>query len=1051
MMFFRSGSSSRGNSFPFALALILFASLAAAQTFRGNLSGVVTDATGAAIPNTVVRLDSPSTGFTRTTTVTATGEYLFAELPVGVYKLTINSPGFETRVIDKAEVVVSKTLNIPVRMDIARQATITEVQASAVSIETTSTALVSVVDTKTVSDLPMNGRDFRQMVKLAPGVTPNGTSVNGMRTNGNNYQIDGADNNDAWSNNVAVNQGGVSGIAGALLPIEAIDQFSVQTNAAADMGRNGGSNVNMVIKSGTNQIHGSLFYFNRNEALAVFSPVQTLGTPKQVIRNNQFGFSLGGPIIKNRTFFFITGESQLAIAQNSVLDTTISNAWLDSAKSVLTRYGVALNPVTQNLLALFPSESKNGPATSNNWVSNAQNDYNSFNGIIKIDHRFNDKHSINARYLGGTGTQTADVGSHFHDYFQQAPMHVHNYSIVESSVLTSRMINQVTLGVNYFLQTFNDFNTSFNPIAAGLNTGIDPTSTLVGSPTVRVSGFDYAGATNPLGRIDTTGHITDNLVWTTGRHQIKVGGEFRRAVLDVAYFTNLRGTFTFDGSRGPWATDTTVSSSLRSLSDFLAGYTSNSSGATIVRGDLQRVYHVNSGDWWIHDNFQVNQRLSLNYGVRFTYQGVLHDTKNSLANFIPGKGWQVGNLYPQDKNNYAPRFGFAFTPKRNGKTVLRGSYGIYYDIPTVGSFAYASLGNGGATGLSSNPAGPQPAYTLSVRNVTLQPGAAIFGTASPTPPFGAYAVNPNFRTPYVQNFNFNIQHQLSSTTLLQAGYVGSLGRKLLVPLDINQPVGGIRPFAATNPELATINQLNSIANSNYNSLQLALRQSVWKGIVANFNYTYGHSIDTASSNAVPGNSYNLRNDRGSSSFDQRQIFTSFVSYTIPKWTGFAPRLTSGWQLNSLITYGSGQPINFSAGTNVSGSGQNKDRVDLVGNPYANVPVLTNTRAVQYFNPAAFARPAAGTFGNLGRDTLAGPGFGAVDFSVFKRVPIKERVTVEVRAEIFNMLNRTNWANPNTTFTSASFGQLTQTRNGSSAPGLGFGEPRNTQLGMKITF
>ena len=442
-----------------------------------------------------------------------------------------------------------------------------EVSASEVALETTSSALVAVVDTKTVRDLPINGRDFRQMVKLAPGVTPAGYSVNGARTNGNNYQIDGADNNDAWSNAVAVNQGGVNGISGALLPMEAIDQFSVQTNAAADMGRNGGSNVNMVIKSGTNAFHGSLYEFNRNEALASLSPLQNSGSAKQVIRNNQFGFAAGGPIIKNKTFFFFNGEAQLALAANAVLDTAPSTAWVAAGTAVLQKYGVPVNTVSTNLLNFFPAESRNGPAAANNYLSQAVNNYNSYNGIVKVDHRFSDKHTIFARYLGGTGTQTADVGSHFHDYFQTAPMHVHNISIVENDVWSPKLVNQVTFGVNYFLQTFDDFNTSFNPLAAGLNTGIT-SGNLIGSPTIKITGFDYAGATPPLGRIDTTGHVTDNMSYNTGRHQLKLGGEFRRAVLDVSYFTNERGTFSFDGSRGPWSADTMLSGTTKSLADF---------------------------------------------------------------------------------------------------------------------------------------------------------------------------------------------------------------------------------------------------------------------------------------------------------------------------------------------------------------------------------------------------------------------------------------------------------------------------------------------------
>ena len=263
----------------------------------------------------------------------------------------------------------------------------------------------------------------------------------------------------------------------------------------------------------------------------------------------------------------------------------------------------------------------------------------------------------------------------------------------------------------------------------------------------------------------------------------------------------------------------------------------------------------------------------------------------------------------------------------------------------------------------------------------------------------------------------------------------------------------MRPFAATFPNLSTINQAQSIANSNYSSLQTTVRQSVWKGLTANFNYTLGHAIDNSSDvrNTVPTNSYNMAFERGSSTFDIRQIVTSFVSYEVPQLGKRSPLLTKGWQVNSLFTLHSGSPLNILAGTNVSGAGQNRDRVDLVGDPFADVPVLTGTRAVQYFNKAAFARPVAGSFGNIGRNSFNGPGFGAADFSLFKKTPITEKIKSEFRLEIFNLFNRTNWANPSTTFTSGTFGQLTSTRNGGSAPGLGFGEPRNVQLALKINF
>ena len=990
----------------------------------------------------------PSTGLNRALITNATGDFLINDLPVGIYDLTVTMPGFEVRKITGIEIAVAKTTNVPVQLGVAKQQSQVEVMATAVTLETTSSSLVAVVDTKSVQEMPMNGRDFTQMVKLAPGVTPSGASVNGMRTNGKNFQIDGADNNDAYSNAVAVNQGGVSGIAGALVPIEALDEFSVETNASADAGRNAGASVQMVIKSGTNALHGSLFFFDRNEALASRSPVQSPTSPVQEIRNNQFGFAVGGPIIKNKTFFFLTGEAQIAVAGLSILDTTPSPAWVAAGTSVLQKYGIAVNPVSLSLLQSFPSNVLTGPATANNYLANGLNTYNSYNGIAKVDHRFTDNHSLAIRYLGGTGTQTADVGSHIKDYFQTAPMHVHNFSVVENDVWSPRMVNQITLGTNYFLQTFNDFNIGYNPASAGLITGV--ASNISGAPKIQISGFDYVGATPPLGRTDVVGHITDNLSYNTGRHHWKFGGEYRHANVDVAYFSNSRGTFNFDGSRGPWASDSTVSSALKSLADYLAGYPSNSSGATIVRGNPERSYLVNSFDWWAHDTYQVNSKLTVNYGVRYTHQGVPH-TDGSLYNFLPSQGFVTTPLYSASNVDFAPRVGFAYMPSRGGKWVIRGGYGFFYDVPAVSEFTAAGgVGNGGANGAAYNPAGASPVYTLTAKNVVFTSGAPVFGTVAATPPFGAFSVNPNFTMPHIQNFNLNVQRQLTSSTLLQVGYVGSEGRKLAVILDINQLVNGVRPYSGVYPNLTAINQLSSSADSAFNSLQTSLRQQFWKGLSANVNFTWGRAMDDASTVTSPQNSFNLRGDWAPSTFDTRLYTTSYVTYEVPK-PKFVPILTGGWQLNALLTFTSGNPINILAGSNVSASGENKDRVNLVGDPYSNVPVLTNTLAVQYFNPAAFAKPAAGSFGNLGRDALYGPGFGSVDFSVFKNIPFTEKIHGQFRAEIFNLFNRTNWANPTATFTSSSFGQLTQTKNAASAPGLGFGEPRNVQLALKIMF
>jgi hypothetical protein len=929
-----------------------------------------------------------------------------------------------------------------------------------VRLDTSSSALTGLVAPKQVQDLPLNGRDFRQMVQLTPGVTISG-SINGSRTRGANYQIDGADNNDAFQNASAVNQGGVSGIAGTLLPIEAIDQFSVQSGGGAEIGRNSGGAVNLVIKSGGNDLHGSAYYFNRNEYFAARSPVAPPGAGAPKIRNNQFGFSLGGPAVRNHTFFFLNYEGQLATAANSLRTTALSDAWVERGKQVLAQFNVPLNPVSVGLLTLYPSYIKGLPAAVNNFVSSDENDYNSHNVIFKLDHQFNDRHNISARYFGGTGDQTAyDGGSYFRPYFQVAPSRMHNFSIVQNSVLGPKLINQAVIGVNYFKQNFDIADVSGDPVALGLNTG----SGVSGAPAINISGFSQIGGSGllPAGRVDTTWHITDTVTWSLGDHQLKLGGEVRSAYLDVYYESRKRGVFNFDGARGPW---TNLTSAERAVADFLAGFTTAANGAQIIRGLPERTYRQNSVDWFAHDFWKLTPALTVNYGVRHTNNGVLHDEENALTNFLPDRGLvQVGDgrLYRRDPNNFAPRLGFAYALGKEGKTVVRGGYGVFYDILAVSFFVANGGSNGAASGVANNPGGPRPVYTLSLGGYNLTKDAPVFGS-NPAPPFGVFAVDQNLRTPYVQNFNLNVQRQLARSTVLQVGYVGSVGTKLALTRNINAPLPGTtggaqsrRPFNALYPNFGSISLLETSATSNYHSLQISLNQNNWHGLSGSFAYTYGHAIDTSSDarNTLPANSYDVRNERGNAAFDVRHTFRGSFTYDIPVFSGALPRrLTQGWQLNSILSFNTGTPLNITAGYNRSLSGDGNDRVDLIGDPFA------GTGGSRYLNPAAFSVPrnaggavvSDGKFGTLGRNAIYGPGFQSVDASLFKTTDITERVKAQFRFEVFNLFNLVNWANPVTNFSSGSFGLLTNTRNGGSAPGVGPGEPRNVQLALKLLF
>lgn len=1073
-----------------ALALLLLSPAGLlSQTFRGALTGTVTDSSGAVLPNATVELFDPSTNLKLTIHSNGAGDFNFPELAVGKYQLSVSEPGFDTRKIQNIAVDASKVVNLRVPLTVGQESTVIDVAASGVQLDTTSSSMVAVVDQKSVQEIPLNGRNFMQMVQLAPGVNPLNRSTNGSRVNSINFQIDGADNNDPWSNQVASNQGGVAGIAGGLIPIEAIEQFSLQDNAEADQGRDAGANSNMVLRSGTNQIHGDVFYFDRNEFFASLSPVALPGSRKPEIRNHQGGFTLGGPLWKNHTFLFLAGEIQIAQANNSVGDTVLSDAWIGAATKYLNLYGLQPNAVAQNLYGLlFPANSKAGGATSSNYLSTGLNSYNSYNGVIKLDHHFNDREQLSIRYLGTTGTQTADVGSHYAAYFQKAPMHIHNFSIVQTSTLTSNLVNQLTFASGYFLQTFNDANQNFNTQGTGLNLGL--TGILAeGATKLSVTGFDYTGATAPLGRTDVTGHVTDTLNWTLGKHSLKLGGEYRHANVNVGYYTNGRGAFTFDGSRGPWSTaggsvtasgtancaalgfsngntNGSTCSALRSVADFLSGTPSNSSGAVILRNNPQRVYLVNSVDGWAQDDFQINQRLTVNYGVRYSYPGVVADDRNSLYNFDPtlaaagaASPYTPIPLFQRDLTDIAPRVGFAFTPSRsNPSLVVRGAYGWYYDQPTVGQFVYNNVGNTGATGIYSNPAGASPVFQPVATGVQFAPGAPIFPTAlSSTTNLGAFSINKGFRTAYLQNFNLNIEQQLTKNTLFTVAYVGSQGRRLGMIRDINQPLNGVRPYAALYPHLQAVNQVQSGGSSNYNSMQMSLRQAQWHGLSATVYYTWGRAMDYVSSVTTPENSYNLRSDYGPSTFDSRNIFDGFASYSLPQLGHFVPKLTKGWQLNALYNFAGGTPLNVLAGTNISLTSENKDRATrvasvplLAGKP---ITTLSTARTFQYLTKGSYVAPTAGpgVYGTEFRDSIYGPGFGDVDLSLFKHTPITERVNTELRAELFNVANQANFANPSTTVSSSSFGALTQTRNGSSAPGLGQGEPFNVQFAFKVTF
>src|SRR6202012_4912389 len=390
------------------VAAVLSGTLAGAQTFLGPINGTVTDPAGAAIPNAQVQITDGATGIVRQTVSAASGDFNFPDLPLGSYTVTVTTSGFDTVKVTRVDVSAGAIHTVPVKLTVAQQATTIEVSGSALALDTTTPVQTTTIPSKTVQDIPLNGRDFTQMIGLAPGFAGYSAggyeSVNGTRANQVNWQIDGSDNNDLWHNIPAVNQGGVENIAGVTFPIDSVEEFSLQTQSSPETGRNPGGTVNLVTKSGTNTIHGSAYYYNHNEALAEVSPFTTGNPP---LRNEQWGASAGGPFWKDHTFWFANFEKQkLRIAPGS--QGTVPNVGLQmQALALLQANGVPENSATSAFLkTLWPQGVLNGPATSTS--SAAESGY-SYTGIIKIDHNFNDRQSISARAFLGQGNQTAPV------------------------------------------------------------------------------------------------------------------------------------------------------------------------------------------------------------------------------------------------------------------------------------------------------------------------------------------------------------------------------------------------------------------------------------------------------------------------------------------------------------------------------------------------------------------------------------------------------------------------------------------------------------------
>ena len=1018
------------------LLVCLTASLSA-QTFRGGIQGTVTDSAGAAVTGADITIKSTDTGLQRIVKTDDAGNYSANELPLGSYSVSASRTGFGTKVLNGIVVAVSASTRADFQLNPGEVKQEVVVTAEVPLIETTSNTMGGTINSTQMSNIPVNGGDFAKLMTLVPGAgsDPNGDSdspgsfgtfsINGNRGRSNNYLLDGTDMNDGYRNDPAINEAGVFGTPATLLPIDALQEMAVLSNMEAEYGRNGGAVVNIVTKSGSNNLHGSVFEYFRNNALdarnAFNRKFDQNGNPfpQNTFHNNQFGGSLGGPLIKDRTFWFAAYEGW---RENGGLPTTASVP-SQARVNQFTSNGGVINPVIANLLARNPW-SIPLPAVGDTGADNATVQVTDhFNNrvdslILKLDHHLGsrqDSDLITGRYFFGDSDQSFPLalggGTTVPGFNTTTPTRVQVLSLSYTHLFSPKLILEVRGGWNRFAEGFFPEDNQFNPSSIGLNTGVTNPQDF-GLPQISFNdGTSGLGGNNsiPRHRFDTNWQYFTNVGYNTGQHNWKYGYEYRRTTVNQFYDLGYRGRLKFEN-----------------FEDFLGGNITNSGSQ--FAGDSQRTTHQNNSGFYIQDNWRFSRRLSLNYGLRWDYFGVIYEDGNRFSLFDPstqslvlvGQGGGPSQLYPKDLNNFAPRLSLAYDLSGNGNTVVRAGWGMYYDAFSqdffIGHFPFNTFNPGPAYN------GIGPSAITSAGNVasTIQNGVPIFTGFAPT--IDAWTVDQNIRTPYIQNYNVNLQQAFGSAMAVTVAYVGSKGTKLFRFRDLNQhdPATGAFPFAAFN----IVNQFESTASSNYNSLQVTWKLNNWHRFGSQLAWTYSHSIDNASDGedyvpnaAQPDNSLNPGAERASSNFDARHRLTWMFNYALPN-SERAKMLTSGWSINGLLRISSGQPYNLNSFSNYNNSNQFFERPDVVGDPFAGTGGPSKLLNLSAFAAPCTWDPVAGGcipgtqhFGDLGRNAFVGPDYHNFDFALAKDTKLSERVTMQLRADFFNLFNHPNFSNP----------------------------------------
>ena len=985
----------------------------------GRILGIVTDQSGGVIADATITITDKDRGVARTLTTDEAGEYNAPTLLPGTYTVRVEAKGFQT--IERQNVVlqVGQEVRVDLTPQPGEQAQTVTVTESLPLVETTNATLGGTLNNAEIGDMPLNGRNYQNLVALRPGIVqqPGGgpwtQSTNGVRPDETVWMVDGVINENFYDARPVANMPSPFSDGASILPIDAIQEFDTEISPKAEFGWKPGAVVNVGVKSGTNQLHGAAYGFYRsaawdarnffnpdvNSAPVVCAPIASGGNPascaKLPTQLRQFGGVVGGPVKKDKLFFFAGYEGLRSLIGNAIVTggvpETISTgsakkSMVDAINALkvagVTPSTVSLKlacpnaigqtlPLAANFACIPPSFSwPSQPFNTTGFTAFFPNSNVTDNGIAKIDYHINTKNTINGMFMDssytGDGMDHPFVNSIFRDTNIDR-----TYTGSGDWVWTpnSRLVNDARFG--YDKVTFN-FLTDDGTIKADgagfpINTGVTQVG---GLPNINLSGFEKLGSwhNRPQHWATWYSDFQDNLSYLVGKHTFKFGGEYTHINVTNAIPDTVRGRIDFRGGATSQIAGSTP------LEDFFAG---NPSRGFILTGNAGREETWNSISGFAQDDWRVTSKFTLNAGLRYTYTSPIHEVNGLWGNFDPTRGMVqqgqpgVGDtLWKPDHLDFSPRLGFAWDLSGRGTTVVRGGFSIIYSsftavtflnqngfnnstavsvaaVPTGACTAKVTAGNtcssvggqtfGGSIDLASTKVSvSSPQWNSAAGSPGIFAGGAT-PSCTPTSQCNLLAVDPNLKTPYIENFSLGIQHQFGNNLSLEVGYVGNHGARLTGFRDINQITDfntSAQPYSTSFPYLNFINQLSNDGRSNYNGLQTTLTKRLSHGLSFIAGYTYAHDLDTVSLNRtayLPQDSRNPGLEYGSGDFDVRHHFTFTTTYNIPGVKGFG-QLLEGWKINSIVTIQSPQPWLVADFSNDFLGGDSTDRWNITGDP-----------------------------------------------------------------------------------------------------------------------